>query len=86
VGAWPDVHYLCCRTSIFAAARVATGSTLQLTGRARIDWNPAHSATGTDAERLVRFTPDDVVEIEGVLSQGLRLIEYSPFNPIVATE
>jgi predicted pyridoxine 5'-phosphate oxidase superfamily flavin-nucleotide-binding protein len=64
----------------------ATGSTLQLTGRASIDWNPAHSATGTDAERLVRFTPDDVVEIDGVLSHGMRLIEYSPFNPTVATE
>ena len=50
----------------------ATGSTLQLTGRASID--------SARAELQVRFTPHDVVEIDNVLRQQLRLVEYSPFN------
>jgi uncharacterized protein len=59
----------------------ATGSTLQLTGSATIDWDPAHSAIVPGAERLVRFTSNDVVEIAHVLPQKLQLVEYSPFNP-----
>jgi uncharacterized protein len=58
-----------------------TGSTLQLTGRATIDWNPQHAAALPGAERLVRLTVKEVVEIEGVFPTGLRLVEYSPFNP-----
>jgi len=54
----------------------ATGSTLQMTGRAAIDSNSAGE------ERQVRFVPDDVVEIEDVLPQRLQLVEYSPFNPV----
>jgi predicted pyridoxine 5'-phosphate oxidase superfamily flavin-nucleotide-binding protein len=50
-----------------------TGSTLQLTGRATID------GTGDDLE--VRFAPEEVVEIDDVLPERLRLVEYSPFNP-----
>src|SRR5262245_43903367 len=53
----------------------ATGSSLQMTGRAKIDW--------TGDERQVRFTPDEVVEIDDVLPH-LRLVEYSPFNPSMA--
>jgi predicted pyridoxine 5'-phosphate oxidase superfamily flavin-nucleotide-binding protein len=58
-----------------------TGSTLQLTGQATIDWNPEHAVALPGAERLVRLTVEDVVEIEGVFPTGLRLVEYSPFNP-----
>jgi predicted pyridoxine 5'-phosphate oxidase superfamily flavin-nucleotide-binding protein len=54
----------------------ATGSTLQMTGRAAIDSNSAGE------ELQVRFVPDDVVEIEDVLPQRLQLVEYSPFNPV----
>jgi predicted pyridoxine 5'-phosphate oxidase superfamily flavin-nucleotide-binding protein len=54
----------------------ATGSTLQMTGRAAINSNSAGE------ERQVRFIPDEVVEIEDVLPQHLRLVEYSPFNPV----
>jgi predicted pyridoxine 5'-phosphate oxidase superfamily flavin-nucleotide-binding protein len=57
------------------------GSTLQLTGRATIDWNPEHSASMPGAERLVRLAVEEIVEIEGVFPADLRLVEYSPFNP-----
>jgi hypothetical protein len=56
----------------------ATGSTLQLTGPASID--------STRAELQVRLTPHDVAEIDDVLPQQLRLVEYSPFNPAVTAE
>lgn len=58
-----------------------TGSTLQLTGRAAIDWNLQRGAAQPGAERLVRLTVEEVVEIEGVFPTGLQLVEYSPFNP-----
>jgi len=51
-----------------------TGSTLQMTGRARVD-------SDSGEERQVRFIPDEVVQIDDVLPQRLRLVEYSPFNP-----
>jgi hypothetical protein len=54
----------------------AKGSILQMTGRAAIHSNSAGE------ERQVRFIPDEVVEIEDVLPQHLRLVEYSPFNPM----
>jgi uncharacterized protein len=60
----------------------ATGTTLQLTGRATIDWNPGRSAAATGGDRRVEFTPDEVIEIEDVLPQRLRFLEYSPFNPV----
>lgn len=58
-----------------------TGSTLQLTGRAAIDWNRQRVAALPGAERLVRLIVEEVVEIEGAFPAGLRLVEYSPFNP-----
>jgi predicted pyridoxine 5'-phosphate oxidase superfamily flavin-nucleotide-binding protein len=62
-----------------------TGATLQLTGRAAIDWNPLRSQTLPGAERLVKFTVEKVVELEGAFPTGLRLVEYSPFNPSLNT-
>jgi uncharacterized protein len=63
----------------------ATGSILQMTGRASLDSARAQSAERTGEELSVRFTAEAVVEIEGVLPQRLRLVEYSPFNPVVST-
>jgi predicted pyridoxine 5'-phosphate oxidase superfamily flavin-nucleotide-binding protein len=60
----------------------ATGSTLQLTGRAVIESNPERSSAETKDELRVRFTPEEVVEMDNVLPQRLRLVEYSPFNPV----
>jgi predicted pyridoxine 5'-phosphate oxidase superfamily flavin-nucleotide-binding protein len=44
----------------------ATGDTLQLTGRATIDWNPAARREMTGAERVVEFEVTGVVEVRGV--------------------
>ena len=60
----------------------ATGSALQLTGRATIEWGPSRSEDGTGEERRVRFTPEEMIEIDNVFPQRLRLVEYSPFNPV----
>ena len=49
-----------------------TGSSLQMTGPAIIEREP---------ELRVRFTPEEVVELEDVFPEHLRLVEYSPFNP-----
>jgi len=58
-----------------------TGATLQLTGRATIDWSPQNSAALPGAERLVRLSIENIVEIAGAFPAGLKLVEYSPFNP-----
>jgi uncharacterized protein len=59
-----------------------TGSVLQLTGPASIDWDSSRAAEVPGAERLVRFEVEEAVEIAGALPLALRLLEYSPFNPV----
>ena len=54
-----------------------TGTTLQITGHARILWEP--DARG--AERAIEVTIDEIVEIPGRRALGWRFVEYSPFNP-----
>jgi uncharacterized protein len=58
-----------------------TGRTLQLTGRARILWEPEALAPLKGAERAVAVEVDEIVEIEGRGPVGWRFVEYSPFNP-----
>lgn len=58
-----------------------TGATLQLTGRAAIDWEPAHAAAVPGAERLVSLDVESAVEIRGALPLRLALVDRSPFNP-----
>ena len=57
------------------------GRTLQLTGRATVDWDPARANGFAGAERVVDFTIDDVSEIRGRSGLQFRLIGRSPFNP-----
>ena len=45
----------------------ASGATLQITGRAEIDWDPVHAAKFADAERLVHLTIEELVETAGVM-------------------
>jgi predicted pyridoxine 5'-phosphate oxidase superfamily flavin-nucleotide-binding protein len=59
----------------------ARGDTLQLTGRAAIDWDPARAAAFAGAERVVDFEVAEVVESRGRGAPRLRLLERSPFNP-----
>lgn len=58
-----------------------TGRTLQMTGRASVDWERRHAEPYPGAERLVSFELHAVVELGG--SMGLRYgpTELSRFNP-----
>jgi len=74
--------------NIVADARVGllfvdfdTGTTLQLTGRARILWTPEDYAELKGAHRATEVGIDEVVEIAGQGPLGWRFLEYSPFNP-----
>mgnify|MGYP001576251516 FL=1 len=58
-----------------------TGAVLQFTGRAAINWDPTHVSRVAGAERLVAFEVEEAVEIVGALPLGLRLVDYSKFNP-----
>lgn len=57
------------------------GSTLQLTGSARIIWDPERAAGFAGAERIIEFCIDEVVELAGVSALRWRFTAYSPFNP-----
>jgi uncharacterized protein len=57
------------------------GQTLQLTGRARILWDPERIAEFAGAERLVEFDVDEAAEIAGAHSLEWRFLDYSRENP-----
>lgn len=59
----------------------AEGSTLQLTGEAAIHWRPESAAAVPGAERLVRVTTVESVEIRDRLPFSMKRLDYSPFNP-----
>lgn len=58
-----------------------TGATLQLTGRARLDWDPGRVAAFRGArDVVVFFEVEEALETRGAGVRG-RLVEYSPVNP-----
>jgi len=57
------------------------GRTLQLTGRASIEWEASGDRSFPGAERLVRVKVEGWVEQTGVMRIVARLIERSPHNP-----
>jgi hypothetical protein len=57
------------------------GRTLQLTGRAEVDWDEKRAARHPGAERIVDFTIERVIETKGRSELRRRLVERSPFNP-----
>ncbi len=57
------------------------GSTLQLTGSARIEWEPERFEVFAGAERAVEFAVDEVIEIPDATNLRWQLLDYSPFNP-----
>jgi hypothetical protein len=57
------------------------GDTLQLTGRATVDWDPARAATMPGAQRVVDFEIDHVVQVDAATALRWRLVSASPFNP-----
>jgi len=58
-----------------------TGSTLQLTGTLEIDWSPEAAATLPGAERVLRFSIEQVVERPGAIPLRWSRGEPSPANP-----
>ncbi|OZM81392.1 pyridoxamine 5'-phosphate oxidase family protein [Pseudonocardia sp. MH-G8] len=57
------------------------GRSLQLTGRASVDWDPQRAAGVPGAQRLVDFEVDRVVQIDGAVPLRWTPPEYSRFNP-----
>lgn len=60
------------------------GATLQLTGRATVDFSPERAAALPGAHRILDFAVDEVVELGGRALASWRLRERSRFNPPVA--
>ncbi len=56
------------------------GSTLQLTGRARIIWDANRAADFPGAERIIEYDIDEVVELAGVSPLRWRRMDCSPIN------
>ncbi len=60
-----------------------SGRTLQLSGRATINWDREAASSYPGAERLVEFEIEAVLEIEHALRLGFQFESYSPHNPEV---
>jgi predicted pyridoxine 5'-phosphate oxidase superfamily flavin-nucleotide-binding protein len=60
-----------------------TGDTLQLSGRAAIDWSPERTAALPGAQRVVDFTVERVIATTGAVPYRWALDERSRFNPPV---
>jgi len=58
-----------------------TGRTLQMTGRAEIIWDETEKQKFNDAERIVSFKIEEVVEIQEALPLRWDFQDYSPFSP-----
>ncbi|MGO9059006.1 MAG: pyridoxamine 5'-phosphate oxidase family protein, partial [Candidatus Binataceae bacterium] len=59
----------------------ASGRTLQLSGRARIDWNQQRASALAGAERMVDFELDELVDNSQGFPLRYQFIGYSRFNP-----
>ena len=59
----------------------ARGDTLQLTGRAAVDWDPTRAAAFPGAARVIDFALEAVVAIAGASRLRWQFGDYSPFNP-----
>jgi predicted pyridoxine 5'-phosphate oxidase superfamily flavin-nucleotide-binding protein len=57
------------------------GRTLQLSGRATVDWDANRAASLVGAERIVDFAIERVVETTGRPELRATLVERSPYNP-----
>ncbi len=58
-----------------------TGETIQLTGRASIDWDPMRARTIAGAERLVDFEVEHIVENSCGFALRTKFIGHSRYNP-----
>lgn len=55
------------------------GGTLQLSGEARVIWDPVRAAEFAGARRVVEFRIEETVE--NIVPLRWRFVAYSPFNP-----
>ncbi len=58
-----------------------TGDTLQISGRAEVQWASPCDQDFTDTGRSVTFTPDRVIRTPHAIPHRWVLKDYSPFNP-----
>jgi len=58
-----------------------SGRTLQLSGRAAIDWDKAHAATLAGAARIIDFELDELIDNPHGFPLLYEFHEYSHFNP-----
>ena len=89
--AWPDYagnsmfqtlgNLACDPRAGLAFVDFTTGDVLQLSGRARVDWDPARAARYAGAERVVELEIDAVRETRGALPLRAHASEVSPHNP-----
>ncbi|WP_181800986.1 pyridoxamine 5'-phosphate oxidase family protein [Streptomyces shenzhenensis] len=59
----------------------ATGTLLQLTGTATVDWNPDHADAVPGARRIVEFTVHRIVQTDHASPLSWSAPQYSRFNP-----
>jgi hypothetical protein len=64
----------------------ATGNVLQLTGRARTDWDPSQARHFSGAERVLTFEVAETRTLPGALPLQWTFESYSPFNPPVSEQ
>jgi hypothetical protein len=57
------------------------GSTLHLSGEARINWDPAAAREFPGAERVVEFAVREIVELPAALPLRWKAPEFSPYLP-----
>jgi hypothetical protein len=57
------------------------GRSLMVTGHASVDWDPERAERVPGAQRLVDFTVDRVVQLDGAVPLQWTAPEYSKFNP-----
>ena len=59
-----------------------TGSYIQMTGRAEVDWQ--HDGSYEGATRVIRYQIDNLVRIDHATTHRWQRLDYSPYNPIIA--
>lgn len=59
-----------------------SGSMIQMTGRATVDWN--HDGSYEGATRTMRFHIEKLIRTDNVTSHRWKLLDYSPYNPKIS--
>jgi predicted pyridoxine 5'-phosphate oxidase superfamily flavin-nucleotide-binding protein len=57
------------------------GDTLQLTGQAKVVWEPERAAAFPGADRVVEFHVEQAIQVAHAVPLHFRFLQYSRFNP-----